>query len=235
MKLLLALTLVCTSTIASAQESATFPVLKTTDGKEYKTVTVTRVDPDSLKIEHEDGAASVPLANLPEDLQKRFNFDPHRAAAFTNASLQLRAAAINAGAKVQADAVRLEARFSKWTTELNRLKKLNESSINPKDAKALETFKATLDELRKLVASYDAEGADHNLIKRALDDAYDGKLFKGMPQQFVLYAWGTPTAVVKKTTEYGDWHTWEYGSDGWVNVENERVMSFSLGTVVLRR
>jgi len=52
---------------------------KTTDGKVYQGVTVIKSDPDAVTILYRDGGALVPLAQLPPDLQKRFNYDPDQA------------------------------------------------------------------------------------------------------------------------------------------------------------
>ena len=52
---------------------------KTTDGKVYQNVTVVKSEPDAVTILYRDGGALVPLANLPADLQKRFNYDPAKA------------------------------------------------------------------------------------------------------------------------------------------------------------
>jgi len=52
---------------------------KTTDGKVYQNVTVIAAQPDAVTILHQDGGALVPLANLPADIQKRFNYDPAKA------------------------------------------------------------------------------------------------------------------------------------------------------------
>jgi hypothetical protein len=58
---------------------------KTTDGKVYQNVTVIDAQPDAVTILHQDGGALVPLANLPADIQKRFNYDPAKARAATEA------------------------------------------------------------------------------------------------------------------------------------------------------
>jgi len=49
--------------------------LRTTDGKIYRTVTVTGVTPSALKIMHADGIATVPLAKLPPELQNKYGYD----------------------------------------------------------------------------------------------------------------------------------------------------------------
>ena len=52
---------------------------KTNDGKVYHDVQVLSAQPDAVTILHHDGGASVPLANLSPDLQKRFHYDPKKA------------------------------------------------------------------------------------------------------------------------------------------------------------
>ena len=52
----------------------------TTDGKVYHDVTVLKTDPDAVTILDHDGGALVPLSTLSPDLQKRFNYDPAKAA-----------------------------------------------------------------------------------------------------------------------------------------------------------
>lgn len=48
----------------------------------YKNYTVSRVDPDGLRITHADGAAKVRYELLPPELQKKYHFDPAKAEAF---------------------------------------------------------------------------------------------------------------------------------------------------------
>ena len=47
----------------------------TVDGKDYHNVTVTQVDSDKVHIMYDGGVGTVPLADLPPELQKRFNYD----------------------------------------------------------------------------------------------------------------------------------------------------------------
>jgi len=61
---------------------------KTTDGKVYQNVTVLHCDPDAVTILHKDGGALVPLELLPDDLQKRFHYDPKAAKAAADARMQ---------------------------------------------------------------------------------------------------------------------------------------------------
>lgn len=92
MKIILALALLAVLALAQDAKPLTITTL---DGAEYKGVTVTRVTADAISITHDDGTASIPLANLTPEMQKRFNYDPKAAAA---------ALAARAAAKAAADA-----------------------------------------------------------------------------------------------------------------------------------
>ena len=65
---------------AFAAES--FDTLTTTDGKTFYQVKITSTDPGGLHFMHRDGAASVPFEKLPSDIQKKYGYDPEKAADF---------------------------------------------------------------------------------------------------------------------------------------------------------
>jgi hypothetical protein len=54
---------------------------KTIDGKEYKNVTVSRVEPDGVIVKTKSGISKVYFTELPKEVQQRFNYvQPHNAA-----------------------------------------------------------------------------------------------------------------------------------------------------------
>jgi len=53
---------------------------KTNNGKEYKNATVTQVDPDGIVVRSKTGISKLYFAELPEDVQKRYHYDPANAA-----------------------------------------------------------------------------------------------------------------------------------------------------------
>jgi hypothetical protein len=55
--------------------------LTTTDGHTYKDCTITKVEPDALRIIHSDDAARIPYDKLPPAIQKQY-FDPAKVAAY---------------------------------------------------------------------------------------------------------------------------------------------------------
>ena len=58
---------------------------KTDSGKEYKNATVTQVEADGISVRTKVGISKLYFTELPEDVQKRFNYNPQQAAAFAGA------------------------------------------------------------------------------------------------------------------------------------------------------
>jgi hypothetical protein len=67
--------IVCFTSIALADD------FKTTDGKEYKNVKISRVESDGIVLITKWGISKVYFAELPKDVQERFHYDPEKAAA----------------------------------------------------------------------------------------------------------------------------------------------------------
>jgi len=76
---------------------------KTVSGKEYKDATITRVEPDGLVLKYKSGISKVYFTELPKEIQKRFHYEPAKAAQF-NAAEQAAIAQSNAKAQQEADA-----------------------------------------------------------------------------------------------------------------------------------
>ncbi len=49
--------------------------LRTIDGREYKHVTINRVETDGILITHSAGVAKIPFTEHPKDVQERFGYD----------------------------------------------------------------------------------------------------------------------------------------------------------------
>lgn len=56
--------------------------LATLDGKTYTGVSVTKTTPAAISISHSSGIARIPFDNLSAEIQKKYGYDPARAAAF---------------------------------------------------------------------------------------------------------------------------------------------------------
>jgi hypothetical protein len=61
---------------------------KTYNGKEYKNAIVTQVDADGIVVRTKTSITKLYFTELPEDVRKRFNYDPEKAAAAQRAALQ---------------------------------------------------------------------------------------------------------------------------------------------------
>jgi hypothetical protein len=58
---------------------------KTMDGKEYKDARVTHVEPDGIVVKTKTGISKLYFAELPQEVQRRFNYDPRQAAVYSAA------------------------------------------------------------------------------------------------------------------------------------------------------
>ena len=72
----LTLLTICVASIAMADD------FKTIAGKEYKDATVTRVETDGILVKYKSGISKLYFTELPEDVRKRFRYDPQNASAY---------------------------------------------------------------------------------------------------------------------------------------------------------
>jgi sRNA-binding protein len=75
---ILTLFTVCLASVSLAED------FKTIDGQEYKDATISRVEPDGVVLTTSAGIAKVYFAELPKDVQDRFNYDPAKAATYVS-------------------------------------------------------------------------------------------------------------------------------------------------------
>jgi hypothetical protein len=68
--------ILCFASIALADD------FKTTKGKEYKNAKVNRVEPDGIVISFSGGIVKIPFAELSEELQQKYSYDPEAAKQF---------------------------------------------------------------------------------------------------------------------------------------------------------
>lgn len=85
--------LCCTfaATASFAQETSPLPTTIIVDGVTYSNVSWRTVTPATVSIFHQTGVASIALKELPSDLQKRFGYDPQRAADYSSAEVATQA------------------------------------------------------------------------------------------------------------------------------------------------
>jgi chromosome segregation ATPase len=130
MKILLFLT-VCFVSGALADD------FKTNAGKEYKNVTVSRVEPDGIVVTGKSGVSKVYFTELPKDVQERFGYDSQKAADYS----AQQSAGLEQARKQQEEALRQKAEASQ---KANQVRAEQESRQNE-----LRTLQARYDELQK--------------------------------------------------------------------------------------
>jgi len=74
---ILTFSMVCFASVIRADD------FKTNDGKEYKNVTVSRVEPDGIALITSAGISKVYFTELPKEVQERFHYDTAKAAAYS--------------------------------------------------------------------------------------------------------------------------------------------------------
>ncbi len=83
--------------------------LTLTDGTVYKNITVTKVDPDGLRIIHSDGGGKVLFTQLPEATQQKYHYDPAAAQKFAAAQEAKKRADLERALKQSSEAAAAEA------------------------------------------------------------------------------------------------------------------------------
>jgi thiol-disulfide isomerase/thioredoxin len=74
---ILTFVILCFASVALAED------FKAIDGKEYKNVTVSRVEPDGIMLMSKSGISKVYFTELPKEVQERFHYDAAQAAAYS--------------------------------------------------------------------------------------------------------------------------------------------------------
>jgi len=79
----------CGFSLASAE------TIKTTDGKTYRNVTVSSVEPDGVILSAPEGKIKVPFSVLPSEIQSKYGYDVNKSAKFQKASGQAKLDALS--------------------------------------------------------------------------------------------------------------------------------------------
>jgi len=74
---ILSFVILCFTSVALAED------FKAIDGKEYKNVTVSRVEPDGITLMSKSGISKVYFTELPKEVQERFHYDAAEATAYS--------------------------------------------------------------------------------------------------------------------------------------------------------
>lgn len=91
--------------------------LTTVTGKVYEEVTISKVDPDGLKIMHSGGIAKVKFSDLNTELQEKYGYDPSAAQGFEQAQKEKNIAAAEAREARAKKAAEIATQYSAETSE----------------------------------------------------------------------------------------------------------------------
>src|SRR5260370_41507422 len=72
MKIFTLLIILCLASVVGAED------FKTIEGKEYKNVTVKRIEPDGIVLSSSSGISKVYFTELPKEVQERFHYDAEK-------------------------------------------------------------------------------------------------------------------------------------------------------------
>ncbi len=109
--------------------------LTTLSGKKYTGVTINRAEADGISISHGGGLAKIPFSDLSPELQKKYNYEPEKAAAYAAAMAKAQEVAahrakLEAGvAAAKAKLAAAEARLPIYKMEAKILQMTDEGAI----------------------------------------------------------------------------------------------------------
>jgi thiol-disulfide isomerase/thioredoxin len=106
--------ILCFASVALADD------FKAIDGKEYKNVTVNRIEPDGIVLKSKSGISKVYFTELPKKVQERFHYDAANAAAYSAEQTASQAAFLNQQAELRRKVA--EERNQYWIGQQQPLK-----------------------------------------------------------------------------------------------------------------
>jgi hypothetical protein len=184
---------VCFASVSLADD------FKTTEGKEYKNVTISRVEPDGIVLKTKSGISKVYFAELPKVVQERFHYDPQKAAEFTSQTKN----GIDQALHQRADA-------------------------NARAAENAAGLAEEYEQRQAIVRQQAAEEAQKAQRAASVKAAIEhGGIIPGMTMDECIRAAGKPRTVNRTTDEQGNsTEQWWYGA-GWVYFQNGVVTQIS--------
>ncbi len=104
------LSLLAAPPACQADGTISFPELRLSTGKVLTQVQITAVEPDGLRLRHATGVSKVRFADLPEQVQRKYPYDPNKAAEFAARETAAHLQAIQTGEQERARAEQDERR-----------------------------------------------------------------------------------------------------------------------------
>jgi hypothetical protein len=100
----------------------------TVSGKDYHNVVVGQVEADRVHISYDGGVGAVNLADLPPDLQRRFNYDPEKAKKVSEVRAQLEAQIALQQRSALEEAAEYKKQRAAYDAEVARIEDINQKN-----------------------------------------------------------------------------------------------------------
>jgi hypothetical protein len=146
---------------------------KTVAGKEYKEVTVSRVEPDGIVLTGKSGISKVYFSELPKEVQERFGYDPQKA---TDYSAQQNAS-LDKVRKQQEETLRQEAQATQKANQSRAEQQTRQSAI--------QMLQSRYDDLQR---------EEDNLLLRIGEAKAPGPAYRGGTNNKTLHHYPNPHA-----------------------------------------
>ena len=117
--------------------------ITTRKGVTYKQATVSKVEADGIRISHADGAAKIAFEDLPDALQRQYNYDPAKVAAYRKQVEDARQAAATKAAEEQRQRQETAQRVAREAREREEARLAAERRAEQERVAAEERRKAT--------------------------------------------------------------------------------------------
>ena len=189
--------------------------IKTADGKEYKGVTVSRINPDGIEVMTDTGIERIPFSNLPADLQKKYGYDPDKEAKFNRVQQD----AFVAAQKNQQEAVSVAEIWKPYTDLLDPYK----TNIPLGEEKKAAALKTKFEAVQTVCQRYLDAGTSKDTVANWVKCTLQNSITKGMPSDLVLICWGKPDEINSSSDGPAQW---VYGSRQYVYVQDGIVTSW---------
>jgi len=195
----------------------------TLNGKTLRNVTVGQVEAENVHITYDGGVGSVALADLPPDLQKRFNYDPAKA----------KAAEAKKEEEAKPDWKKInDVSLRQWVSKVEQITNVASTPAQKAQAETMQIQLQTLHTLLNIdpdsASPSTGDDADKQIIaelrdaasilgkvtpqqlQNIVDNYMNRSVCIGMPKRLAILAWGPPESITSSTSNLGVIETISY-------------------------
>jgi hypothetical protein len=203
MKLYLLITLLLLTKPIFAEETKKYDELITKSGKKYTSVIVLQKTDSKISITHQNGAASIPYEELPDNIIKELGGFDAKAAVIEREKEAILQEKIAVAERDEIKVKEANERRFKKLIELVKIQVELKAKSNSKD----------LEKINAVIAKYNSIYSDLKKFPDATDEQIDDwieciinqKLKVGMPSLLILHSWGSPHKINQNSHAPDEW------------------------------